>query len=248
MSLKELTERFTHYCRTGESHPSLKANPERLAVYLDLHRNNIDEAIDKMYPLTRLVLKDKRWKKLVDAFVAEEECSSPFYWQMPRFLMEFVKKNNWAKKFKVPYLDDLMHFEWIEVELELMPDAPQEPYVKEGNVLRDRLYFNPESRLLTYSYPVFEKKELPRPMEKGNYFLLAFRRPSDGQVYFISVSPFFATVIQLLKERPLSGDEVLKTTAKLFKMEEAKVLAKGEKFLEDLLEKEAIYGFKKSTI
>ena len=246
MSLKAIAEKFTHYCRTGEAHASFKADPKRLAVYFDHYRNNIDEALEKMYPLTRHILKKKKWKELVDAFVIKETSTSPLFWQMPEVLMQFVQKGDWDKKFKVPYLKDLMHFEWVEVEIQMMLDAPRDNCVKEGHILKDPLYFNPESQLLGYSYPVFEKKTLPRPMQKGNYFLLGYRHPEDGEVLFIALSPFFAKVVQLLQEKSLSGEDVLKSTAKLFKLDEAKVLSKGEAFLEDLLQQQAIYGFRKN--
>ena len=53
-----------------------------------------------------------------------------------------------------PFLDDLLYFEWMEIEVHTMPDRPFPDYVKEGNVLEDRLAFNPEYEIIRMDYPV----------------------------------------------------------------------------------------------
>lgn len=81
-------------------------------------------------------------------------------------------------------------------------------------------------------------------MKKGTYPLLTFRHPDHKQVYFIALSPFFKTVLELIQDRQMTGRKALLTTAKQFALEDAQVLAIGEKFLGDLFDQCAIYGFK----
>lgn len=244
MSLVNIQEKFTHFCRTGELDPSFKIRPERAQIYYNHVKIGFENVLRKAYPLTYHLLKPKRWSQLTDAFLAEVDCATPFLWKMPQFLVDYVKKNRWADHFKIPYLNDLVDFEWIEIEIHMMPDALEKNARKKGNLLDDPLIVNPESRILTYSYPVYEKKKLPRPMQKSTYPLLTFRHPDTGQVHFIALSSFFKTVLELIKGQHLSGRKALIAAAKKFNFEEQQVMPIGEKFINDLYERQAIYGAK----
>lgn len=242
MSLIETAEKFSRFCRTGELDPALNLNPERAQTYYKHTRSRVESALRRAYPLTFHLLKSKRWEKLVDSFLRDVECTTPYFWRMPQSLVDYVKKNHLADRFKIPYLDDLVDFEWIELEIFMMPDAPTKIGRQKGNLLEDPLILNPESCILTYSYPVYEKKKLPRLMQKGTYPLLAFRHPDTGQVHFIALSSFFKTLLELIQQRNLSGREALIQVAKKFNFQENQVMPIGEKFLQDLYEKQAIYG------
>ena len=42
-----------------------------------------------------------------------------------------------------PYLEDLLYFEWMEIEVHTMPDKPYPDYQSRGNIFMDRLALNP---------------------------------------------------------------------------------------------------------
>lgn len=243
MSLLQIANQFTQYLRTGSLPADLKINPQRAEVYLELFKNNMEDTLKRGYPLTVHLLSEEQWREIVDAFLRNEDSTSPYIWKMPQAFAEFVRSNNWQDRLKIPYLADLIDFEWLEIELFMMPDHPKKNFSRQGDLLNDILYFNPESTIVSYDYPVFEKKKLPREMQKGTYFLLAFRHPETGAIHFVSLSPFFLALLTLLKEKKLTGKKALIKAAKLFKLDEKQVFPQGEKFLSDLFEQSAIYGF-----
>jgi uncharacterized protein len=245
MLLDETVKKFTSFCRTGILDPSLSLDPERAQSYFTLIRNNFDDSLRRAYPLTHHLVKSETWNEMVDDFFANHDSSSPFPWRMPEGFARYVKKSQWAKRLKIPYLNDLVDFEWLEIELFMMPDSPQENFTKEGSLLDDPLYLNPESTIALYRYPVFEKKPLPREMEKGMYPLLAFRYPEKGTVHFVALSSYFQKVVEALRKEPLTGRQALLKPAKKFQLKEEQVLPSGEKFLSDLFSQQAILGFKK---
>ncbi len=240
MSLVETTERFTRYCRTGQLDPELKLNPERAEVYLNHVRNVIEAALKKAYPLTCHLLTPEQWEELVESFLVDVDCATPFLWRMPQLLVDFVKKNHWANRFECSYLDDLVDFEWLEIEIFMMPDCPVQ-HSQTGNVLDNLLILNSESQIVTYTYPVYEKKPLPRPMKKGTYPLLAFRHPDDGEVYFVALSPFFNYVLELIENQRLTGRQALVQAAEKFNFHRDKVITAGEHFLRDLISQKALF-------
>ncbi|MGE5196134.1 MAG: DUF2063 domain-containing protein [Anaerolineae bacterium] len=241
MSLANTAEQFTQFCRTGRLDPSLEVNPKRIQVYFELIRSNVEDVLKSAFPLTFHLLEEEQWKEVVDRFLAEQDSPSPFLWKMPQSFVFFVQKNHWAERFNIPYLDDLVDFEWVEIEVYMMPDCSPKGFKREGRLLDEPLYLNPESLFLLYSYPVFEKKKLPRLMEKGAYPLFAFRHPEDKDVHFIALSPFFQEVLQLIDKEHLTGRHALNAAAKKFNLDRSRVLTAGKNFLNDLLSQQAIY-------
>lgn len=169
MLLTEITEKVTHFCRTGEIDPTLSVDQARLKIYHEHIRKKINHSLVRAFPLTHHLLQPKQWDDMVTEFFAKEECTSPFFWKVPQALLSFVKKHHYVDRFNIAYLEDLMDFEWLEIEMYMMPDDPKN-----------------ESRTVVYSYPVFEKKPLPRPMQKGSYPLLAIRHPETKEIHFLT--------------------------------------------------------------
>ncbi len=240
MSLASTIERFTRACRTGKLDLSLKADPKRMQIYLRFIRRTLEDTLKRAYPLTRHILSDEQWDEIVSDYLANVDCPSPFIWKAPEGFVSFVQTKDWSERFAIPYLVDLVDFEWLEIEMTMMPDCEKIPSSGEGDILEDPLFINPESCVVVYSYPVFEKKPLPRPMEKGIYPLLAFRHPEDSDVRFIALSLFYQRVLELLQEN-LVGRQALTRAATEFHLDEEKALTIGKKFLSDLRQQKALY-------
>lgn len=179
----------------------------QLPIYLKHVRRKISRNLEQAFPLTHHLLSHEQWDEMVDHFLADEPCSSPFFWQVPKFFVQFAKSKGYANRFNIPHLEDLLDFEWLEIEMFMMPNQSD------------------ETRIVTYSYPVFEKK----PIEKGVYHLYAFRHPKTKEVHFVRITPFYRRVIELLKE--CSEEEALIKAAKEFNVDTEKALIKGKKFL-----------------
>ncbi len=139
-------------------------------IYRDHYRKKMERSLKKAYPLTYHLLQRAQWDEMIDQFLTEAQCTSPYFWKVPETFLYFAKKKEFALRFEIPYLEDLLDFEWLEIEMYMMPDQPGK-----------------ESRIVIYSYPVFEKKPLPRPMKKGSYPLYAFRHPESKEVHFSRV-------------------------------------------------------------
>lgn len=246
MSLSTIVEQFSHFCRTGRLPSSFTDIPKNLLVYPTLVRRKIERVLMRTFPLTYQILLSSHWNELVDRFLGTEDFLSPFLWKMSQTFVTFVQKGNWSILWQIPYLNDLIHFEWLEIEMYMMPDCDKQQFVQQGRILDDPLLVNPESQIVSYSYPVFEEKNLAREMKKGVYFLLAFRHPIDKEIHFIGLSSFFQLVIELIQRAALTGRDALVTAAAHYQIDEEKALDKGERFLLELFHERAIYGFKYS--
>ncbi|MBS0628822.1 MAG: putative DNA-binding domain-containing protein [Verrucomicrobia bacterium] len=184
-------------------------------LYRDHYRKKMGQNLKNAYPLTYHLLKNTHWQEMVDQFLAEGECTSPYFWKVPKTFLQFAKKKEFATRYEIPYLEDLLDFEWLEIELYMMPDQPGR-----------------EGWIVMYSYPVFEKKPLPRPMEKGKYFLYAFRHPISKEVKFIQLTPFYCRVHEWMDE--VGEEGAIVKAAEEFQIDLSKALSKGRQFLKQL--------------
>jgi len=100
-------------------------------------------------------------------------------------------------------MDELLWFEWIELELFMMEDKTVKAD-SSGDILFSKLVLNPEHKLLSFQYPVHRKNpKFITHSDIGNYFLIAHRN-SEGDVIFTDCTPALVRMIEYLAERPLS--------------------------------------------
>jgi hypothetical protein len=166
------------------------------------------DGLESAYPLTVAALDPTDWETLVYRFFAEHDCRSAQVWRMPLEFFEFVQAGAAASEAaggapdeaapggalpdKYPFLLELLFFEWTEIELYMMEDLPVAPVSPVRDWVTDTLVFNPEHRLLLFTYPV----HLGKPDgERGQYTVLAFRDPETGEVQFLDVSLTFAWLL-----------------------------------------------------
>ncbi|MBS0650465.1 MAG: putative DNA-binding domain-containing protein [Verrucomicrobia bacterium] len=241
----DLQRKMVQFCRTGVDPEGVGMQPERAMLYRDLIFFTVQSALLNYYPLTSALLGEEKWQELTRDFFAEFPCGDPQFWKMPKGLAEYAKIINWGKKYQAPFLSDLLHFEWLEIEVCMMEDSPIPTLKYEGDVLEEIPYLNPEHRLVTYSYPVFQEISLDKPLKKGTYPLFSYRHPDTLQAHFFSLSPFFQTLIEIVGQCNQSGHDALKLAAQQCKIAiDERLFQIGRKFLEDLVKKRAILGFK----
>ena len=203
---------LVEFCRTGNPDIVIPGvNKERVNVYRELISHVVDEGLQNAFPIMHCVLAGEEWDKLFASFFAQYNPSTPYYWRMPKELYFYIKETNYGEKVSKPYLTELAFFEWLEIEVHMMPDLPiPEDYYSFGDCLEEGIVLNPEHQLHYFEFPVFKKPCDELKENKGHYYLLIFRHLEEKTVHFMELSPLFLRMIELLSEQPLTGREVLK--------------------------------------
>jgi len=183
--------------------------PERLAVYVDLLYNKFDESLTVSFPVIHSLLSKEDWRKLLLDFIAEHRCLTPYYRQIPDEFLHYLQQER-QQPGDWPFLAELAHFEWIELQLSI---AESEPVTRKTLSAADLLnhvpVLAPVMQLLHYRWPVQDigPNCLPiQPPESVNPIL--GYRDRDDQVRFISLSPATAQLIVLL-DSGLTGQQAL---------------------------------------
>lgn len=238
-SSADLQQAFADYCRTGDWKPIPGVRKERAEVYRQLIFSNMHECFSNLLPLSKRAVGDEEWREMIADFIAEHRAQSPQLWRLPFEFVAFVCEEGHAR---LPYLSDLMRFEALDHEVNLMADVPAPPFTRVGDPLEDSLVLNPEHRFAHFTYPVFKTSEFEGT--EGHYYLMLFRHPETLRVRLIELSAFYLAVLELLREEPQSGKEGLERAAHHFGgLEEEKMLAHGRSFFEMLLNQGALLGY-----
>jgi len=194
--------------------------------------------------LTHHLLTPKEWDGLVNDFFSSHPCQSPQIWTMPKELWAWVANKRSPLLKKYPFLDELLWFEWLEIELFMMEDKTT-ACKPEGNLKKDKLVLNPEHHLKHFTYPVHLKNaKYITPSDKGHYFLMMHREKVTGKVNFTNLSPFLARMLEILSEKPFTFKELIEQTSTEFEVATDQQLEEDViQFLDNSVRSGLISGF-----
>jgi hypothetical protein len=211
MSFQTLQRRFLAHLK----HPQMPPLPvgfaeQGAAIYVDLLYNKFNASLETCFPVARQLLGDDNWRQLVRDFIAEHDCQSPYYRQIPdEFIAYLQTERNHAGD--PPFLLELVHFEWLELalaiaEAEIHVDAdPVNTLVMDNGVngndwLCYRPLFVPVFEVFQYAFPVHKINRAFQPQEKPEQhtFILGFRDRFDD-VQFIELQPATVRLLDIIQ-------------------------------------------------
>lgn len=246
--LKQDTEiqqaRLADYCRTGIEPDLIDINKNNLYQYRRLVFNIASDTLETAYPITYSFLPNEVWEKLVYNYFAEHKCQTTQVWRMPLEFYEYCKEKNIQEELNIPFLNDLLYFEWLELDVHTMQDISY-PKTKEiGSWLTDVIALNPEHKLIQLNYPVHTTAPTEGLEEKqGNYFLLIYREKETGNVQFIDLSMLYVFIIENITNG-LQLSTILEEANTLLQINDIDLLTQHAlTFLEDLKQREFVLGF-----
>lgn len=247
MLLKQETHniqtQLAEYCKTGVEVEIKGAKQDRLHHYRRLTYNIVKGALNTAYPIAQKTIDEDVWKGMIDDYYANHKMNTPLVWKMPLEFYKFVVEQKYAVKLGMPYLDDLLYFEWIEIEIHTMSDIEIPNFKDKGDLLNDKLIVTPEHEILSFDYPVHKFKGNNLLDKEGSYFILIFRKHDTGAVRFINLSPFFAVTLQNIIEQQFTFNQSIEATAKAFGVDYDQSVQHGLAFANELVAQGFILGY-----
>jgi hypothetical protein len=238
-------KKFAFYCRTGNYKRLSGTTPNRIKHYRNLVWNVIEDSLQTAFPLSYKLLGINEWNKLVQDFFSNHNCKAFQVWKMPVEFYAYFSSKDLSLKNKYPFLQNLLLFEWKEIEIFMLEDTLVEKFHSRGNVLIDDLILNPDYELLQLDYPVHIKRAGDITTEdKGNYFLLIFRNPENFEVQFIDIGIPHVWLIEHIIQEKKSVYHLTKQASETFQTNEKDLLQHFETFLKQMQEQKFILGFK----
>jgi len=242
----EIQELLGNYCKTGVEVEIPGITEGRVHHYRRLVYNVVKNTMNQAFPISVASMDDDEWDKLVHEFFSKHPSTSTQIWKLPYEFYQYHLSKGTANRLKKPYLNDLLYFEWAEIEIHTMPDKNIDSYTASGNPLSDILVLNLEYEIIQLEYPVHTHAVKGIELQKGSYFVLLYREQGTGHVKFLELSVLHAFILTRIFETGESIQSFKGEIAQLAQVESEKYLNDyliG--FVNNLIDRQMILGYRK---
>ncbi|KAB1064062.1 HvfC family RiPP maturation protein [Salibacter halophilus] len=242
---KDIQSKLAEYARTGSKKEIEGARDDRLHHYRRLVYNVVKGVLDQGFPIAKEIMGEERWDDLVFDFFKRHKCQENEVWKMPSELVEFVDKTNYQESIGLPYLPELLLFEWLEIQVHGMQDVALPNTQEFGSDLDEALVLNPYLEIAQFQYPVHLRSASEMEANKGHYYLLIYRELDSHLVKFMNLTGFTAILLDTLGQSPKTLRHALNEMGQSLGMEIThEIEQKAIEFIEKMVEKGVVLGVK----
>jgi hypothetical protein len=248
-SFKKLQYKFTAHLRDPE-HAKAPSDIEdrRMEIYRGLFYRNIKGFIDNAFPVLKKLYSEENWHKIVRDFFANHQCTSPYFKDISKEFLTYLKNERNPQKEDPIFIKELAHYEWLEILLTFADIEPDLSNVNAtGDLINDIPILSPLAQLHSYNYPVHKIKPNFQPTEPSEQpsFLVIYRNKQD-KVGFMELNPLTAMLMGMMDENNTkTGKELLDDIVKQTNHPNPDAVYKGgEQTLKQLRANDIILGTK----
>jgi hypothetical protein len=233
-------------CRKYDVNPAdaaaLTESLERLAVYRDLVRGNLREALQLSIPRS-IARLGPLFDEYFDRFLCEQAPRTHYLRDVTPELLTFCAPL-WQQDARVPsYLHELALHESLHIEVSALPSLPR-GHVAAPLALEHGVELCQALRLVHYQHAVHElsadeaDRALPAAREVS---LLVYRSP-EHDVRYLELTPLACAIVERLLSGDSLGSAVQSAAAKVGSALTEAVLAGAAQLLADLAERGVVRG------
>ena len=184
-----IQKRFTNIITKQEE---LVMPNEALEVYTELIYYRFLDVFEKAYPRFKKMVSDETFDVLIYEFL-KVGAKTPILWRVSGEFKNFLKGN---KTLELPFLADLLEFEFLEIEMYMQK---YEEMKKQAFSLESRYTFSSTCHVRTFSYPVHNPQfdSEPKSFKKGEFVVLFYYDEEKQEVLYEEISPFVAEFLKL---------------------------------------------------
>jgi hypothetical protein len=240
LNLQQIQQRFADYIRSPEERAlPLGIDAVRMGIYCELFYNNVERFLADSFPVLHSMVSDDQWCSMVRDFYARHHCRTPLFTRLSKEFLDYLQEERGAVAGDPPYLVELAHYEWIELELALREADPLPLERMKGDLAQSRIRLSPLVWLLTYHYPVHRIGPGFQLNSPGGtpVCLLAYRDRQD-EVCFLELDPLAHALLSVLQTvAQVQVSELLRTLAEMLNCESQDAFfSRGLALLEELVE------------
>ena len=243
---------FAAHIRDPEHEPAPDdIEDRRMAVYRELFFNNLFSLLSSTFPVLKKIHTDDNWRRLVRQFMVHHQAATPYFIQIPREFQQFLQSGYPGSEEDFPFLLELAHYEWVELELSVSEEKNDWDFIDEsGDLLTGVPVKSKLAYILEYQFPVHNISADFLPEEPGDQptYLTVFRK-ADDELGFMELNPVTARLLQLIdeNENERSGRELLLALAEETEYPDPEsLITHGLAAMQEMEQSEIILGTLKS--
>jgi len=214
---KKIQHAFTQHIRDPENNPApTDIESRRMDIYRELVYSNVENFMANSFPVLRKITPDEQWHAMIRDYLKIHLARTPLFPKMPQEFLQYLQNERLAQASDYPFLQELAHYEWLELALSL--DAREinwDGIERQGDLLEGIPVLSPLAMPMNYRYPVHRISPEFQPVEPPEQptYLVVYRG-LDYQVGFMELNPVSAKLLELIqKDQDMSGRSLLKNIA-----------------------------------
>ena len=208
-SFQQSQLQLTKTIRTGKGGVS-GIEARRITIYQDLFFNNVEGFCSSAFPITKTVLGEDKWMALVRQFFLESHCETPHFIEISQeFLSYLLNKQDKYETF--PFLSELAHYEWIELDLDVKPTQTLKGVKIQITDSDTGLHLLDACYPLLYNYPVHMISAENVDSIEPELTPVVVYRNVNFEIKFILVDQLSVIMLQLIQQNPGISKEMLAT-------------------------------------
>ena len=237
---------FTAHIRDPDNNrPPGDIEDRRLGIYRELLYRNVEIFLANSFPVLRSITDDEAWHTMVRKYFAIHRARTPLFPKLPQEFLFFLADEGEPCELP-PYVQELAHYEWLELEASLDKRDISDTDVDSSMDCLDGIpVLNPIARVHSYRYPVHQISPsfLPKEPTEQPTYLVVYRDRADD-VGFMQLNPVTARLVELiLGDSTMSGRQLLESIAQeLRHPDPAVVISGGSEIFRELMTRDVLLG------
>lgn len=200
--LAQTQERFTRYLRnpTDVAIPE-GLDPRRMRVYQELVYENILSLLSGFFPVMDSLFSENEWRELIAEFIRDFKAETPYFPKLGEEFIFFLSARK-AQDSELPFLLELAHYEWMELEL-YISEAERSMAMPVAQLEGASLQLSSVAVPLAYHYPVHRISEHFKPLaapEEATYLLIF--RDDEEKVRFYELQLLSYQLLMQIQQSP----------------------------------------------
>ncbi|MGH8167218.1 MAG: HvfC family RiPP maturation protein [Woeseiaceae bacterium] len=244
---------FAAHIRDPERNPAPeRIEDRRMAIYRDLFFNNLSSLLGSTFPVLKRLHEPRKWRRMVREFMSRHQAHTPYFLEIPREFVTFLEQEYQAADDDFPFLQELAHYEWMELALSVSTESNDASIIDaDGDLLRGIPLRSALAWPLRYRYPVhrISPEFLPAAESPQPTHLVIFRG-ADDEVGFMELNPLTARLLDLIgaNDNEASGRDLLRKLAEEIAYSDADALVRhGLQAMQDMRRSAVLLGVRKPS-
>lgn len=184
---------------------------DKISLYHSLVKKNLDSVISPCFPVLKQIIPKEIWKRLISELLAQHQLNTPLFYKAPLFLVNLLNNHPLPN---YPFAASLAHYEWIELELELLDvSCKQEKSTYDREIYCYPLKLSEHARLLRYDYDVHNICNEYIPTTKSCTYLIVY--VLHGEIQFTKISEINYQLLTYLFNEKVSAKETVAEICKV---------------------------------
>ena len=201
---------FAAHIRNPEQHPKPDGiDDERMQVYRDLFINNIAGLIRQAFPVLASLHESAEWTALIRDFYQKQHNRTPYFTEIAGEFLQFLQQRPTSAN--RPFMYQLAHYEWLELDLEKDPQKPAFQAVDAHQLNTQIAIVTPLIRVHSYQYPVHQIGQDFQPVQADEPHHLMVWKDRHQKIHFATINDLTRQLLKQLQTAELTGEKTLRT-------------------------------------